>query len=216
MQMLWDATALPPTSPETTMALVSQRALWGLMVPHETLELRTFLKWEQKPGVCGYLGVWGGGWMDLGEPRARADHSHSFRGCKARSGLFYRGGEMVRLHISEPFLNHPVTLGWVQLSSHFFWIKFGQERSCLIFWLSFAQEVKANCNEGITAGEPPNKWEAYIDWQPACHFGDKCIFIHCCSRSLSALVACCLSDHASHIFILSNSNGWCKILLVED
>lgn len=37
--------------------------------------------------------------------------------------------------------------------SFFSWIKFGQERNCLIFQLSFAQEVKANCNEGVTAGK---------------------------------------------------------------
>lgn len=74
--------------------------------------------------------------------------------------------------------------------------------------MSFAQEVKANCNEGITAGEPPNKWEAYIDWQPARHFSDKCIFIHCCSRSFTVVLECAATkNHAIHILNSSNNQS---------
>lgn len=104
---------------------------------------------------------WGRRLSWVGEPHAWFPCSHHFRGtgqfwavCRAPQNCW---GPW--LCILETFLKHPLTLGWVQLSSNFFWIKFSQERSCLIFWLSFAQEVKANCNEGITAGEPPNKWE---------------------------------------------------------
>lgn len=80
--------------------------------------------------------------------------------------------------------------------------------------MSFAQEVKANCNEGITAGEPPNKWEAYIDWQPACHFSDKCIFIHCCSRSFTVVLECAaIKNHAVHI--QNSSNNQCKDALLK-
>ena len=110
----------------------------------------------------------------------------------------------------------PVTLEWLQLSPHFFWIKFGQERSCLIFQLSFAQEVKANCNEGITAGRPANKWEAYIDWQPACHFSDKRIFIHCCSRSFTVVLEwAAIKNRASHILNTSKNQGKDALLSKE-
>lgn len=153
----------------------------------------------------------------FGDPSARFYYSDGFGKEKASSQLFCaasKSGLGLEPYNLGTVLNHPVTLGWLQLSSNFFWIKFSRERSCLIFWLSFAQEVKANCNEGLTAGEPPNKWEAYIDWQPACQSGDKCIFIHGRSRALSAPIECCLSDHARHIWILSNCIGWCKTVLL--